>query len=354
MLKTVDILIGLAVVMLVVSMAVTLIVEVIVALLNMRGSALRRGLADLLRTLHPALPDRDSKDIATAVLKHPVISDNNRLGDVIQRDEFARLLLTLAAGQWPNAAAETAVKNAKKLLEENGIADPAQALDAIRQTAQSLEASNPGLAAHVRQDTAILQAAASSFVAKVNEWFDQLMDRVSKRFTLRARVVTMAAALAVALFLRLDTIDLINRLNTSDTLRQKLVDLGQSVSNAPTKGSVGQVQQLEQLNATVGNPCNFKGSWPFFDCKTQGSMGPQPNVVGMLLSACLLSLGAPFWFGVLKDLLQLRSQLARKEDVQREGRQAAQVSPTSPTPASSPPPAPSPLSSERGNLMAVG
>src|SRR5439155_7858639 len=37
-------------------------------------------------------------------------------------------------------------------------------------------------------------------------------------------------------------------------------------------------------------------------------------VPGVLLSWVLLSLGAPFWFDRLKDLLKLRSLLARKDD----------------------------------------
>jgi hypothetical protein len=46
------------------------------------------------------------------------------------------------------------------------------------------------------------------------------------------------------------------------------------------------------------------------------------STFGMLLMALLLSLGAPFWYGILARLLQLRSALAFKEDKQRSERQA--------------------------------
>jgi hypothetical protein len=49
--------------------------------------------------------------------------------------------------------------------------------------------------------------------------------------------------------------------------------------------------------------------------------GLHPNPVGVLLSAVLLSFGAPFWFNALKNLLQLRSILAQKDDEQRAQRQ---------------------------------
>jgi hypothetical protein len=43
---------------------------------------------------------------------------------------------------------------------------------------------------------------------------------------------------------------------------------------------------------------------------------------GILLSAMLLSLGAPFWYNALKNLLKLRSSLADKDDEQRNDRQS--------------------------------
>ena len=46
-------------------------------------------------------------------------------------------------------------------------------------------------------------------------------------------------------------------------------------------------------------------------------MTEQPSIVGMLLSVVLLSLGAPFWFNVLKNLIALRSIVAKKEEQER-------------------------------------
>jgi hypothetical protein len=52
-----------------------------------------------------------------------------------------------------------------------------------------------------------------------------------------------------------------------------------------------------------------------------GKAGPHPNPTGVLISAILLSFGAPFWYNALKNLLQLRSILTRKDDQQRAQRQ---------------------------------
>ena len=65
MLKSLDVLIGLVVVLLALSMAVTVITQAITTILNSRGRHLRRGLADLLQQLDPALTATISKAVAT-------------------------------------------------------------------------------------------------------------------------------------------------------------------------------------------------------------------------------------------------------------------------------------------------
>jgi hypothetical protein len=49
------------------------------------------------------------------------------------------------------------------------------------------------------------------------------------------------------------------------------------------------------------------------------------RLFGILLSAALLSLGAPFWYATLRDLLKLRSMIARKDDAERAERQTTQA-----------------------------
>ena len=81
------------------------------------------------------------------------------------------------------------------------------------------------------------------------------------------------------------------------------------------------------------------------------------SVLGMLLTALLLSLGAPFWYSVLGKLLQLRSVLAVKDDKQRAERQMNEsTTASSGTTTGQPPPtaAANILAGERGDLSAIG
>ena len=74
------------------------------------------------------------------------------------------------------------------------------------------------------------------------------------------------------------------------------------------------------------------------------------SLFGLLLTALLLSLGAPFWYSALGNLLQLRSVLAIKDDAQRQERQTTDLPPK--TPGSGEPP--TRLGGGRGDLAALG
>ncbi len=244
MLKSIDILIGLSVVMLVVSMAVTLLTQFVISTLNTRGSHLMRGLRDLLQQLDPALSRKISKEISKKVLRHPLISDvGKRLGTVVHREEFIKMLLDLAAENGPQRLETDALNALKKAMETNGIADPKAALENIRSFTLALEKSNPDLANNVRLNTAIIHEASSQFVAKLHGWFDQTIDRVADRFTASTHAVTIVVALMVAFGIQLDALALVNRLSTDTALRQSLVqaatkvDQGQASRGVPSESS---------------------------------------------------------------------------------------------------------------------
>ena len=350
MLKSIDVLIGLIVVLLALSMAVTMITQMITTIINSRGKHLCRGLTDLLRQLDPALTETVSKAVATRLLMHPLVSGSSspiatdakgsgvvslvrrlaggtRLGNVVHREEFTKLLLILAGGggsEHLEAAAAAALKGA---LARNGVENPDATLAAIRTLALRLERSHPELSHGARQNFAILQAAESDFVAKVNNWFDQSMDRTSQRFTASTRAITFAGAFVVAFGLQVDTLSLVNRLAADDAMRQEFVNQAVAANKAraqaadgntgaaavPTDAAVAQEYRgflVEHGVITLPN-----GRW--IDLVTV-----RATFFGVLVTALLLSLGAPFWYSALGNLLQLRSVLAVKDDMQRTARQS--------------------------------
>ncbi len=307
MMKSLDILLGLTVVLLLASMAVTVLTQIWTSLFNTRGTHLRDGLTDLLNQLHAALSSGDSKAIVEHILTHPLIRDGgHRLGSLIHRDELTRLLLEAGAGQGPHQLPERTRSALQNALASNGIADPGATLERIRGIALSLETTNPTLAASARHDLAILQGASSDFVAKINGWFDQTIDRISARFTFTTRQITLVNSLLVAAVIQLDAVALVNRLSTDDALRSSLVQK----AYAEEKLSAMDPRQLSLLAAHDIFPL----ASTFHDWTNQWHPAKVP---GVAISVLLLSLGAPFWFEALKNMLRLRSLIAEKDDTQR-------------------------------------
>lgn len=366
MLKSIDILLGLTVVMLVVSMAVTVLTQFVIGVLNTRGRHLARGLADLLQQIDPQLERAIADQIATAVLKHPMINHLSKLpflgvtlGDTIHREELTRLLMDLATGQgfgldkkaFPDATRD----KLKGLLKNNGIEDPTQTLENVRAYALQLELASPELASNVRHGIALMQEANSRLLAKINSWFDQTIDRVSARFTASTRVVTLICSMVVVGALQLDTLDILNRLSVDDQLRQALVVKAMELDVAATSH-----EQRPADPKVVQNELQTLNRFGLIDSVGFGGRdwwGQWQNVnpMGIFLSVVLVSLGAPFWYGALQKILKFRSVLAGKDDAQRNERQTLQDKPPQPS-ATSAPASPdaqassAPLPGERGIL----
>ncbi|MGZ4895266.1 MAG: hypothetical protein ACXVJ0_02430 [Candidatus Angelobacter sp.] len=386
MLKTLDILIGVATVMLLFSMAVTIVTQFVANVMQSRGKNLLEGLAGLLKQIDPNLPAQAANKIADTLLKHPLVAEaNGKLGEVIHREEFTTLLLGLSAGESAATLEPVAKKALDDLLAKNGITDPAGTLKNIRAAALQLEAASPELANDVRHGMAILQEAKSQFVAKVHGWFDQTVDRVSARFTVTARIITFIAALIVAFTVQLDTFALVNRLSVDDQFReavkggaQKVIDHATAAQQAsgtasptptpsptstPTPGAADAHAATGAPTATptatpptsntastgaTTSPTPTPTPTPATDAATTDVQKEYYNLLstaglitmpgehwldrltlakipGILLSALLLSLGAPFWYGRLQDLLRLRSAIAKSDADQRTIRQTTQT-----------------------------
>ncbi|CAI8860729.1 kinetochore Spc7 family protein [Methylocaldum szegediense] len=342
MLKSVDILIGLSVVMLIVSMAVTLLTQAMLALRQSRGKHLLAGLVDLLEQLDPGMKRRYAEEIAKMILRNPILNGGKifgsiRLGEVIHREELTKMLLDLA-GRDPKDETLTelqqmAIKTLKDVMANNGITNPDETLKKVHMAALTLEKSNPELAHDVRQNIALLQEAASQFLAKINLQFDSVIDRVRERFTFSARGWTFISATIVAVVLQLDTVTLINRFAMDDAMRAAFVE------------EAMKVHQVQAVVASVGDhtaaltptAVETQRHYLTFLAK-QGVILPPASIKlwydnwqnvnppGLIVSILLLSLGAPFWYSVLNRLLHLRSVLAQKDDVQRVTRNTTQPS----------------------------
>ncbi len=333
-----DILIGFAMVMLVASSMVTLITQWFVGFRNYRSQILGWGLKQLIAQLNPVLVPH-AEEIAKQVLYHPLVADldgkgNPHAGSVIHREDLIRVLLELAESTTPLGKDARAALRAAIGADQNDT--PGELLRKILKRAMELEAQFPNAARYLWQTEAIVEKAGGQFVAGVMAWFDQTSDRLSEVFTQKARRVTVAVALAVAVLLPLDSIELLRRLSVDAKLTSTLVaEAQQALDKAGTAAASGDsandIKALTDLKSQIGQPSLAvlpAGWWPE-KVMSKGTANAKASfdwakcllsVFGVILSAALMSLGAPFWFEMLKNLLKLRPAAAVQEEMDRQNR----------------------------------
>ena len=396
-LKYIDILIGLAVVMLLGTTVVAAVTQLLLSSLYFRARSLRIGLEELIRELDPSqFNAADSRLVAEMLLRHPLLARPsspmgavlNRLHnwvrrqrglaplpaanptDVIQRSELVLLQMEWAANEGPLAQdtglpavqAGALRDKLRQVLVNNGIGDPAGVLRAVRLQAIENERNEPAQPAHSWWNRALLQEAASDWLGKVNHGFDNAMARVSQAFSLKARSITCAVSLLVVFSIQLDSLSLLRRLSVDDKLRDSLVKEAEMITARIEKAEAKDKPEAEkaraaraEIDATLALMREPRFALVPDKLVWDDPAGARRRLPGVLLSWILLSLGTPFWFNLLKNLLSLRSVLARKDDKERSDRESLLAPPKTAAPEV-PPTARSvqPAGGEAGDLDATG
>lgn len=269
MLAYLDTLIAFAVIMLGFSLLITLFNQMVSALLGLRGKNLFWGIETMLTALDPTLKDQ-AKQIADKLLTNPVVSDSifnkfnsqSRLGRLIHPWKLANAIGPDALVRGLRQIADDTATDAKvKTILTNLISqvDPEanRKLELVTQAFTKLEPP-PGFSVQVDEYLKRLSNTAQQSVGQLEAWFNVTMTRVSQRFTMKIRIVTVVAAFLLAFGIHLDTFQLANQLLGNPEVRAKTVALSKSM--------------LEEADAILGE----QGGQP---ASTPSEMSTSPKVL---------------------------------------------------------------------------
>jgi hypothetical protein len=262
MLDSLDTLIAFVLIMLVVSLVITIAVQMTAAALNLRGLNLLNGLASTFGVIAPEL-EQNTKDLARFVLKGRLLSDSFlpdwpvirwwRHSAAIRPDEVFDAIHRIATGR--RSASPTLKESAQTLLvalglDEKTINDAETKIRGAQETAKSFgDTANDALQSlsdekvRAQVQTALenakarlssygiaaadkTMAAAGSIDAayqKFQYWMEISQERVQQWFTMHTRIVTIFFALVFASWLQLDTVDIFRLVSSNRALRDKLV-----------------------------------------------------------------------------------------------------------------------------------
>ncbi len=297
----IDIAIGLALVYLMLSLLAASITELIANILDLRGKNLMKGINAML-TGSFALPAQgagtvpdpgqaatDSDDLLQKIVKHPLVQPVHAQ---IRSKVGSAYPSYLPATQFSSAVLDV-------LRAEGKVADIAAAGKAVL---TSLPADNP---ARIAINGFIAEAGADVDKLKtlIERWFDQSMERVSGIYQRGTQIRLLIIGLLTAMLFNVSTFAVVEALATQETLRESVVKVAEATAKrgepAVIKSTFDEAKAtLENLGLPIGWGRDAKINWP-------------THIIGWLVTALAVSLGAPFWFNLMTQLLNLRKAGAK-------------------------------------------
>jgi hypothetical protein len=131
------------------------------------------------------------------------------------------------------------------------------------------------------------------FQAAVEQWFDDAMDRVSGIYKRWANNFMLIFGVLISVGANVDTVSIAQTLWGDPAARARVVAVAQEKSAAqPNRGAGVSAADLQALPIPLG-----------WDAKTTIDF---PKLIGWLITALAVSLGAPFWFDTLQKFLNIR------------------------------------------------
>lgn len=228
-----DTLIALVTVLLGLSLLITILNQMVSSLLGHRGAYLKRGIIDLLGTLNPNLVPH-AEELAKEVLMHKLASDSIfshipwgptwwKMATTIHPEELSKLLAAVAKGKSYEAEV-TAILNQIN-------PDLAREAQILANTANTLA---PGAAATADQFLNQMADKAAKTVGRLEAAFEDVLTRVTQRFTLQMRIWTVVFSLFFCLLYHLDITKIYATLAADPALQASVSNVSADLMKAYT------------------------------------------------------------------------------------------------------------------------
>ena len=185
------------------------------------------------------------------------------------------------------------------------------------------------------------EANAKEVKDGAEKWFDTSMKRAFYWYKEQAQMIAFILGLTIAIVLNIDTVAVAQQLWRDPTLRQALVAQAQTTEIDGEPISISDMKdEYESINLPIGwvtEPATGISSCSGISwyennliVQKEGACYEVTNIpasnnfwgwltkaIGLLLSAAAAMQGAPFWFAMLKDLLDLKDTM--KKDKKETG-----------------------------------
>ncbi|HBY54957.1 MAG TPA: hypothetical protein DEH15_21335 [Marinilabiliales bacterium] len=371
----IDIVIGLVFIYLLYSLLATLIQEIIASHFGFRGKMLERAIfrmledetkfnskfTSVLYLFRKSGNGGVKHSISYEYYKHPLIlflgeRDNNGKPAYINKQTFSKVIVDLLRGKDVKPGDDIQSMIQKSLDEKTTNWGDAKISEQTLSYLKSIWADSQG--------------DVPKFKVSLEAWFDETMDRASGWYKKHTQIVLFFVGLAISIVFNVDTLKIVDKLEKDPKLRQQIVQQADAfVQDHPNLDTDLMQQEIEYKKAVMRSmqidsslKKSDKGTvledslklvkyrllkerkdtllnrsekiikndiknvnhslglgWEAYD--SSSFLNIFYSLIGWMVTALALSLGAPFWFDLLNRLMKLRGSVATPTSDDREKKQ---------------------------------
>ena len=303
MVAILTIVLGVIFVLLVLSLLATTIMELLAALLKLRGKNLKKALGNLLGEYYEKNPESEDT-LLNKFLNNPMFKQlsyqyshkSTNPPSYVNPSSFRMILMDI-------------------IMNDAKVSD----LCKIEEIEAKIEAlDNEEIRAVLRQLLRESDGKVEVFRAKIEEWFNAVMDRASGWYKRKTQLILIWLGLAIAVLFNADTISIFDRLqkdpDTAEKIAQMAEDYVATHENDSTlvKTNMEYEEALDEVKKIKDTQLNYMRSrlgmgWDEVNTATFTNYDWIVKILGWIITALAISKGAPFWFDILKKIVSVRS-----------------------------------------------
>ncbi|MDB6013923.1 MAG: hypothetical protein JWL65_6173 [Gammaproteobacteria bacterium] len=333
---------GVVFVFVLISTICTAMRESLEAWLKTRASYLEFGIRELLQ-------DRKGTGLAKGVFEHPLVFGLYS-GNYTPRPSEGRPIMWKSGGNLPSYIPSANFALALMDIAARGPVNTGAApstggssLSLAQIRAHVGEIGNPQVQRALLTAIDSAQGDFDRARSNIEAWYDSAMDRVSGWYKRSTQWCLFWVALILAAGLNINTITIADYLYRHDAERSALVStIDKTAATAQTSETYKEAKdELGELRLPMG----WSDGWgaPRTHAERQRARGSAPiptstwqdviaPVLGWIFTAFAATLGAPFWFDVLNQIMVIRSTVKPHEKSGWEASLDRQTKPPSPQP----------------------
>jgi len=327
-----EVIIALIFIYLLYSLLATIIQEIISTYLGLRSEMLKKGITRMLGD------EIDDMTLTDSFYNHPLIKflgekkSHNKPAYLNSRN-FSKVIIDLLRGE--NVQPEQSYAS---IIE--------QSLNTGKTLWGGGSDISPQTLSYLKSLWVDAQGDVKEFANLLEQWFDETMERASGWFKKKTQFILFFIGLTLAVIFNIDTISIVGKLSKDPKLATQLAD-NASVYIQNNKEILNQHLVLQdstenkevykdQLDSIITrsnkliNTANDLVQGSINDSNKLLGLGwsndPNDfcwwrNILGWIITALAISLGAPFWFDLLNKFMKLRGSVASPTSDDREKKQ---------------------------------